>query len=285
MEILINELSLDGSFEKLEDFYDSLGGFLKIQKLMESSNATFSKHHELYTFKVTNDMSLHDAFRDKRSRSNNKIRRFKQLLNCLMSDPSFWHEDQRHKDTDRYTCQFTSEINGYSLAEACERDKVVLSFENSSFAANLLEIKKNGVVIDLINIQEPLILSELLYEKSLIDARVYCNHRFNDTNLSFEFLEEGYDFNILEEDEEKAFISSFKMFSEMSWDAILKSDGLEYKKYQPSKKDNWFLNSPFTNKQIYKFRTSQRFRCFGYREGDLFNVLRFERDHTISNNG
>ncbi|TFE03849.1 hypothetical protein [Jeotgalibacillus salarius] len=285
MEILINELSLDGSFRNLEEFYDSLRSVLKIQKLMEKSNASFLKHQELYTFKVTKELNLHDAFRDRRTRTNNEIRRFKQLLNSLMSDPSFWHEDQRHNSKDQYLCEFTSNTSGYSLAEACERSKIVMSFSNARFAKEILEVNKNGCTFDLINIQNFTTFSELLYEENVIGARVYCNHRFEGTNLSFAYLEEGYDFSILEESEEKAFISTFKMFNEMNWDAIMRSDGLDFKKYQPAKKDNWFLGTPYSSKQIYKFRTSQKFRCFGYREGDTFIVLRFETDHSISDNG
>ena len=34
-----------------------------------------------------------------------------------------------------------------------------------------------------------------------------------------------------------------------------------------------------------KFRFSGVMRCFGYRKGDRFRVLRLERDHTVSDNG
>ena len=63
-------------------------------------------------------------------------------------------------------------------------------------------------------------------------------------------------------------------------------DGLEYKKYTPAeKKKNWFLGRKYSGKTIMKFRFSGAMRCFGYRKGDRFRVLRLERDHTISDNG
>ncbi|KPV58169.1 hypothetical protein QJ48_18180 [Paenibacillus sp. A3] len=81
-------------------------------------------------------------------------------------------------------------------------------------------------------------------------------------------------------------MSSFEFFVELSWDDIGRSDGLQYKPYSPSSKHNdWFRNSPYTGKDIYKFRTSQKYRCFGFRENEVFFVLRFERDHEYSDNG
>ena len=58
------------------------------------------------------------------------------------------------------------------------------------------------------------------------------------------------------------------------------------KKYTPKeKKKNWFVGSKYSGKTIMKFRFSDTMRCFGYRKGDKFKILRLERDHTISNNG
>ena len=73
----------------------------------------------------------------------------------------------------------------------------------------------------------------------------------------------------------------------MSWDNIMSSDGLEYKKYnKPNKrKKGWFREGTYKNTDIYKFRVTQEYRCFGYRTGDEFFVLRFEIDHSISDNG
>lgn len=39
------------------------------------------------------------------------------------------------------------------------------------------------------------------------------------------------------------------------------------------------------HKTIMKFRFSGRMRCFGYRNGEHFRLLRIERDHKRSNKG
>ena len=48
-------------------------------------------------------------------------------------------------------------------------------------------------------------------------------------------------------------------------------------------KDNPFWK--YRDKTIMKFRFSSVMRVFGYRRGDRFRVIRFERDHRLSDNG
>ena len=60
----------------------------------------------------------------------------------------------------------------------------------------------------------------------------------------------------------------------------------EYKKYSPENEEkNWFSGGKYKGKTIMKFRYSKVMRCFGYRKGDRFRILRIERDHKISDNG
>ena len=203
-----------------------------------------------------------------------------------MSTPPFWNENPRHSFKDRYVCKFTDKTFGYSLAEACERDKMVLSFDNLNFKSDCIYVYKNDSRITIFNIHKLETFVDYLLALSKIDESLYCLYKFEGTKLSFTNLEYDFGFEILEEEEIKTFISTFKSFSEMTWDDIHKSEGLEYKQYQPSsKKEDWFLNSPYSDKQIFKFRTSKKYRCFGYRDGDVFFALRFERDHSKSDKG
>lgn len=41
----------------------------------------------------------------------------------------------------------------------------------------------------------------------------------------------------------------------------------------------------YASQTIMKFRFSRRLRCFGYRKGNRFRLLRIERDHKRSNKG
>ncbi|WHX41173.1 hypothetical protein QNH36_03130 [Mesobacillus sp. AQ2] len=284
MEVLMNELSLEGQFSSINEFLTSLREMIVIQKIMDKAQIKLSKHYNLINEQVTETHTLHDVLTDNSVKTTNEIRRFKMYLKRLLSDPSFWHENQLHDHTNKYLCDYTNKTHDYSLAESCEREKKVLSFKHNKFLEDVLVINKNSTRVEILNFHNRYLLNEILFEEGLISEIDYCINHFDNSNLSFENLDQNFSFNILTHDEKKMFISSFRMFSEMSWDEILTHDGLKYKQYTPTG-ESWFLHTPYSDKKIYKFRTSQKCRCFGYRENDIFYALRFERDHKISDNG
>lgn len=126
---------------------------------------------------------------------------------------------------------------------------------------------------------------EIYIESLDVEPLEYCFRKFKDSNLNFSLLEDDYGFDILNSDQEKEFLSTFNKFSKMSWSDIIKSGankkGLNYKAYD----GDWFQNTKYKDIKIFKFRTSKKYRCFGYREKDEFFVLRFEVDHKMSDNG
>lgn len=287
MEIVLNEFSLDGQFETLQQFLNSLRSTIKLQRIIDSTSISLLRHHELYNRLVTADLSLHQVLTDNSSRTSSEIRVFKAFLQKLMYDEPFWTTSPKHSTTDSFVCPNIEHTHSHSMAEACERDKIIMSFEHLNFQNETIELFKNQVSVILINIVNPVTLTNLLWELNLIsNPELYCRFRFDGTNISFSLLEEEYGFKILDQDEIKTFFSSFVAFSQMTWEAISRSDGLQFKQYSPNSKQNdWFRNSPHQEKTIYKFRTSRRYRCFGYRENDIFYALRFEKDHEISNKG
>ncbi len=281
MEILLNELSLDGTLNDVDEFFPLLARMIEIQDLVFKLSIPVLIHNELYDTRVTKEFNLHDILLQKEYRIRADIQRYKPLL----SQGPFWNDDQRHMDSDVYLCQHTDKKHGYSLAEACERDKLVISFKNQNFTDATIEVYKNGELIEIVSIDNKIDLLKLLYENGQIDDTNYCNYFFKGTKLSFEYFEEKYGFKNKETTEIKSFISTFERFIEMEWGQILQDTGLNYKKYTPSSANNWFRDSQYGNHDIYKFRASQKYRCFGYRRGDIFYVLRLETDHKQSDNG
>jgi len=161
---------------------------------------------------------------------------------------------------------------------------------NECFLDDIIYIKcddtsrelKNYFLEDRINILKDI---EIYIDSLDIEPLEYCLRRFKNSNLNFSYLENNYGFTVLNPTQKKEFLSTFHKFSQMSWNDIIKSSankkGLNYKPYD----GNWFKNTQYSNTNIFKFRTSQKYRCFGYREKDKFFVLRFEVDHKTSDNG
>lgn len=285
MDILINELSLDGQFENEEDFLDNLEDLLHHIKLIDSLNFILLKEYSFFNCQITG----HQNFMDIAKSKDNRVRRLKSFLLKLSNQPPFWNETQVHccqNDTYSYNA---INICNTSLAESSQRDSLILSFNHNDFLCNELEIKKNVIIINICNFIDKNYFLDYLLSISEIELLTYCQFKYKKTNLNFSKIEEGYGFDSLDGVEQvEEYLSTFNMFHKMSWEEILVSDSLEYKKYnKPRKKKimGWFREDEYANTDIYKFRTSQKYRCFGYREEDEFFVLRFEIDHRISDNG
>src|SRR5659263_65652 len=127
MEILINELSLSGQYTSVDDFVaKSLTPLLSILKTINASRDQLLKKDDFYSSSVTSQYTLYNTFVGTVSRQYDEIRRAKTLLVKLFEDP-FWEKDQKHSADSTYLYR-ANDIWGSSLAESCERDKVVLYF-------------------------------------------------------------------------------------------------------------------------------------------------------------
>lgn len=130
-------------------------------------------------------------------------------------------------------------------------------------------------------------LEEYLWKNKETDIYDYLKARYIDRRLDFSKFEKEYGFLDFSQSEIEDCIEAFDRFEEAEgWDEIVRDRTLNFKRYSPaSNKDDWFRKSEFKDKKIYKFRCKNTKRCFGYREGEKFYVLRMERDHKISDNG
>lgn len=277
MQIIINELSLSGQFNNKEDFLANLEKLLPIIKLINNLDFILLKNDLFFNSQITTDKTLHNILTLPHLRDS-RVRKIKSYLLRIANNPPYWESDPAHNcEHDTYIYN-SIDICNKGLAEASQRDKLILSFEHNDFNNEKLQIKKNNNNIDIVNILSKDILLDSLYQNNTIDALVFCKHKFSDSNLNFEELEPKYGFNKLDSIQAGKFISTFDNFSASSWTDISNSDGLGYKLYN----GDWFVRD---YPPIYKFRVSKKYRCFGYRIEDIFHVLRFETDHKISDKG
>jgi hypothetical protein len=269
MEIIINELSLIGQFEDENNFFDSFDCVLRILKIIDELKFTLSKEHNLFKSKITDEL----IFRDVLKLRSDRARRMKRFVSKLVDSPPFWNENKKHNcDNDKYIYN-SKNICNTSLAESCERDKIIISFKHSNFSNKNLEVQKNSINIDIFNIMNKDDFLEYLLEHNKIKILDYCNLKFKNSNLDFSKIENKKEFTKLDDQQQKEFIKSFKQFSKMKWFDIEKHDGFKYKQ----------TNGIFhKNKKIHKFRVTQKYRCFGYRENDKFFILKIEINHKIS---
>ncbi len=145
MDILLNELSLSGQYASREIFVEEILPSLievldEIQKLFK---ATIYKNQQFYSSKVTNADTIHDILVGDLSRQYPSLKKIKRQLKSLFAEP-YWEDTRKHSNSLSYTYQ-GNDICNHSVAEACERDKVIVSFRDSElFREETLSILKNG---------------------------------------------------------------------------------------------------------------------------------------------
>jgi len=172
MEILINELSLNEQFETTQQFVnDAFIPFLAVLKECDKNKDIILKKQDFWNAKVTTKQNLHSVLTQK----SDEITRFKSLLSYL-NEP-FWENSQKHSLSDTYEYGATN-IVGFSLAESCERDNVVISFTHTDFNISKIQVTKNKHNIEIDNLFQKECYIEVAYNRKQINKCEYFKRKF-----------------------------------------------------------------------------------------------------------
>jgi hypothetical protein len=278
-EILINELSLSGQFISADDFIrNALIRFASLLNEIKGVDVLLYKKYDFFQSMVTKNISVHDIIFGVISRQYDEIRKMKLGLVCLFENP-YWEDDRKHSDNICYSCNGNC-VTGQSLAEACERDRITISFTHQKFSFNCISIMKEETEIQINNLFKENDFIETAWNRNLITCEDYCIKKFKGNKLDFSHIDPKEGFSLLDKDAEKLFIDGFRKFTELTWTQISTDDGFKYDEYKDRK--GYFKA---LNKKIYKFRTSQKYRCFGYVEQGIFCVILFDLTHKYSDFG
>jgi len=165
MEILINELSLNGQFAATED---ALIPFISILKEFDSSKDFLFKKQDFWQSQITSTINLYDAL----VQQSDLNTRFKSQLGQLVDNP-YWETARKHDIKDNYEYNGKN-INESSLAESCERDKIVISFQHNDFSNTKLRITKNtSSQIEVDNLFEKFHYVEVSYNRGQLSKCEY----------------------------------------------------------------------------------------------------------------
>lgn len=284
MNFILNECSLHGQFESVEAFLKSLEANLKCFRLVRSqSDGEIRKIADFYKCKITKDQRLGDL---KQFPKSEELLRLMIALDKEMRTEPYWDLSAAHDYGTEYWLD-GEDVAATAVAEAAERNEGLLSFDSKRYSDCQLVVKKGEKEHRVISVYRPAYLATCFGEQMGLERDVCLRARYADTRLDCSLLEKEYGAEKLEREEYRLLLGTLDKFVEHeSWEAIGLDDGLEYKKYAPSSsEEDWFLNSVHRNRTIMKFRFSSRMRCFGYRKGDRFRLLRIERDHRRSDKG
>lgn len=278
MDILFNELSLCGQFNNFDDFVArGLHSFLGVMKRMEGVRTLVLKKSDFWSRSVTKDHTLHTIMHSTDFRKTDETRRLKLALIGLTVEP-FWDSHSKQDNASIYMCN-AIDVSGSSIAEASERDRVLISFECSDFSSDPLIVSINKNQIDLKNLTNTDAFVEYLWSVGEFTFEDYIKSKFSLEKLNFSHIDEMMGFDQIESSEFSVFIDAFRTFNCLSWTEIYSHTGLNYKEYKG------VISPRYKNVQTFKFRVTQKIRCHGYRDGESFIVIGFELDHKLSDRG
>ncbi|MBC5834313.1 hypothetical protein G6N05_07995 [Flavobacterium sp. F372] len=286
MEILINELSLHGQFNNIEEFINtSLNKFVKIYSLLEKQNIYPLKNYNFYNLNITQNQTFNFLLTLKDINGvSDEVRKFKMIADKCINEP-YWENNLKHNPNDIFTWK-NEVVSNTSLAEAYIRDSSLVSFIPSPFDINSIEIINNDISKNVLNFYDDLELAKYLYNNNKMTFHQFCIVFFRDSKLCFDMVNQKESFDlIIDKNDEIEFLNSFKLFTEMNWPDILaqggkgkNKTGLAFEQYHDQ---NYFKNYSPPN-EICKFRCSQKFRTYGYRKNEIFHVLVFDLTHKLS---
>ena len=184
MEILINELSLHGQFATVDDFVNTaVKPLLSLLQQYDPDRDVILKKYDLWSANVTATATLQEVFKGSYSRTNDEIRRSKAQLANLIDNP-FWEDTRKHNRPDTYQHNATN-VFDTSLAESCERDKVVLSFTSAQFSSTLLIVEKNSTPNSIDNLIVDSHFYNLVRARGLVvDFSLSDTSRFKKTHFN-----------------------------------------------------------------------------------------------------
>ena len=170
MGVIINDFSLEGQFDGIDEFLDSLNNLtLPMLDILQDFRIKILSSYNSYDMLVTKDKNLYDMMA---IRGSGEIRKLKIKLQELLFDDPFWEADIK-SISDIYECDYTNKKSAYCLAEAVERNCPVISFEHSKFKESSIEIKKNNEIESVKNLFNQEIMLQILREESIITHLKY----------------------------------------------------------------------------------------------------------------
>lgn len=284
MVFYLNERSLHGQFESLDDFLESLRPLIKCLEIIHKiPDMKISKIKNFYFCQITKEEKIKDL---RGYEYSDTLMRLQQSLDKEIYDVPYWDDDPKHNLAEQFLWE-GEDVTATSLAEAAVKNASLLSFRSEDFIDKVLKIEDSSKCYEVNSVHTSgYLLKEYVKELKLTRKDVLLD-RYRGTRIDCELLEEKYGADILEKSEFELLKSTLDKFvAHNSWSDIESDDGLEYKKYHPSSpKDNWFKGVKYNGKTIMKFRFSDVLRGFGYRKGDSFKVIRLERTHKVSDKG
>lgn len=294
MEYVLNEQSLKGQFANSDNFdTDGLKPLLGVIQTLSSFGVNdILKKTTFYSSEVSPGKKWHELMN---GRMSDAVRAMCSHLSRMQGEP-FWDSAPRQDLSKHYYIQRAGDDNAIvdvdvaqtSVAEAFARKGCMISFKGGDYDNNKeyvrcedeLQYGENPVM----NLHDKEETEQFLFDSGQINYQDYIKNRFCG-KLVYDELSTDYGLNLVNKNNFREFINSFRDFEDYTWQQIITSEGFDYKEFHKNKQTRLYFTQEQWNKGIRKFRITQEIRCFGYRYGDNFYLCRIDLDHILSDKG
>lgn len=170
-DLIVNELSIDGQFNSIEEFENNLRESFKLFELQKILEKNLYFCSSIYRRNITNNTTISTYLASSHSDEVRKLRSY------LMQN--FWDINPIHNNCSIYKCDYTELIYGYSIAEACERQCNIFSFNHQNYLLTNIVVWK-----DL----EEFLIENYTNEKDFINNKfeLIVNILWQKLNIDFE---------------------------------------------------------------------------------------------------
>ena len=293
MDYVLNELSLIGQYADSDQFIrDGVKPILGVLKTLADFGINSILKKSTFTLlDVSPGKPLYELFKTKQPDSVRAV--YAQL--ARMQTSPFWDNNSMQEEGKCYFLRRTgkdetTEVNvtGTGVAESYSRKGCLISFKGAGYDEKKVDVRKEDEEgynnPAMVNLHDSNDAENFLFESGAIDYQAYIKIRFCG-KFVYDELSEKQGLNLVSCTNFRQFFQSFKDFDEYSWQQIQMSDGFEYKPFHKNRHTQSSFNKEQWDKGIKKFRVNDEIRCFGYREGDKFHLLKIDLDHILSDKG
>lgn len=292
MDHILNELSLTGQFQSVDDFVRE--GALPLADVLADiakfGGSLLYKKSDFYQCNALPNMTFFDlVIAGTPARTNDSLRKLKSKLALLMNEPH-WDLNPQQDEKAIYLMVDNSgkeiDVSGTSVAEALVRKACLVSFAKSAFVQTPINVKEKteNTYYNVENVWQSGQVCDILQKAGLLSIEDYIIGKYSG-KLDFSRIDAKNGFSLIDSSNLSIFESGFRKFNELPWSRIPMDDALDYKEFHYNANTKRFFHKEIWNKGVRKFRITQEIRCFGYVEGGTFYVLRFDLDHILSDLG
>lgn len=170
MNLILNDISLQGQFSNLDEFTDEINtNLLPLLKTAKDLSLSILKDSTTYSRLVTEDMILADVIQTK---GDPDILALKKYLVDISYNEPYWNDDIQTDCSCGYLCKYVEYVPN-CFTETCERDGILISFRHEYFVSDYLYLSKNGEEKSIKNCINKYIFLNHLYESKIINTIYY----------------------------------------------------------------------------------------------------------------